>query len=199
MTNHIPLPPIERLNELLEIVPIAPSQFKIQSGLIWKVNRGRQRAGSVAGTKSPNLKTPSRFDWSVKVDGGQYRVSRVIYFMANGVDPGELQVDHKDQNPMNNNVGNLRLGDDSLQGHNRRTFENNKSGVAGVCWHKNAKKWQAQLEYERELFYLGRYTCKIDAARVVNDKILELGLDKIGKPLHDLETLKCDCAGCSNG
>jgi hypothetical protein len=31
---------------------------------------------------------------------------------------------------------------------------------------------------------------------VVNNKIIELELDKIGKPLHDLEALKCDCGKC---
>ena len=197
MPKHRPLPPIELLNELLEIVPIAPSQFEIQSGLVWKVNRtGTARAGSVAGTKKPSLITPGRFDWQVQVDERAYLVSRLIYLMANGVDPGELTVDHEDQNPMNNNVGNLRLGDDSLQEHNKRPRKDNTSGAVGVCWDKNAKKWRAQLQHEREKFYLGYHTCKIEAARVVNDKILELGLDKIGKPLNDLEALECECCEC---
>ena len=197
MTNHIPLPPIERLNELLEIVPIAESQFKIQSGLVWKVDRGtRGRAGSVAGSKQPNSKTPGRFDWRVEVDGRKYYVSRVIYFMANGVDPGELEVDHEDQNSLNNNVGNLRLGGSSLQGHNQGLQSNNTSGAKGVCWHKKRRKWEAQLKHEREKLYLGRYTCKIEAARVVNNKILELELDKIGKDLIDLESINCDCKCC---
>jgi hypothetical protein len=199
MTKHIALPPIEQLNELLEIVPIAESQFKIQSGLIWKVGRqGTKGIGSVAGSKKPNPKTPGRFDWRVQVDGRFYYVSRVIYFMANGVDPGELTVDHEDQNPMNNNVGNLRLGDGSLQEHNKGLDSNNKSGAKNVTWHKNAKKWMARLSYKGEDFHLGYHTCKIEAARVVNAKILELGLDKIGKPLIDLESLECSCSSCQN-
>jgi len=133
----------------------------------------------------------------VSVDRKDYTVSRIIYLMANGVDPGELEVDHKDQNPMNNNVGNLRLGDDSLQGHNRKTFENNKSGAKGVSPYKKGK-WRADLTYKGEQFYLGIHTCKIEAARVVNNKILELELDKIGKPLIDLENLECSCSSCQN-
>jgi hypothetical protein len=196
MTKHIALPPVERLNELLEIVPIAPSQFKIQSGLVWRVKRnGTKGIGSVAGSKVPNLKTPGRFDWRVKVDGRQYYVSRVIYFMANGVDPGEFEVDHKDQNPMNNNVDNLRLGGDSLQQHNQGTYSNNTSGAKGVHLRANGK-WQAQLTHKREHFYLGTHTCLIEAARAYNNKIIELELDKIGKPLHDLEALNCDCEKC---
>jgi len=197
MAKFKPLPPLERLNELLEIVPIDPSQFEIQSGLVWRVSRGTQKAGSVAGNKNPNPSRQGRLDWRVKVDGRKYYASRVIYFMANGVDPGELEVDHEDQNPMNNNVGNLRLGDGSLQQHNQGPRKNNKSGAKGVDRLKNGK-WQAQLMYKRERFYLGCYTCKIDAARAYNDKIIELELDKIGKPLKDLEALKCDCSSCQN-
>ena len=198
MTEPIPLPPLERLNELLEIAPIPKSQIEIQSGLIWKVSRGPQRAGSVAGSKNPNLITPGRFDWQVGIDGRKYTASRVIYFMANGVDPGELEVDHKDQNPMNNNVGNLRLGDDSLQGHNKRPQSNNTSGAVGVCWDKKRRKWKAYLTYEREDFYLGLHTCKIEAARAYNNKAIELELDKIGKPLHDTTKLTCTCSNCVN-
>ena len=196
MTEPIPLPPLERLNELLEIAPIPKSQIEIKSGLIWKVSRGPQRAGSVAGSKNPNLITPGRFDWQVGIDQRYYLVSRVIYFMANGIDPGELEVDHEDRNPMNNNVWNLRLGDGSLQEHNKGPLSNNTSGAKGVTWNKRSKKWKAQLEYKGEYFYLGLHTCKIEAARVVNDKVIELELDKIGRPLHDLEALDCDCSTC---
>ena len=200
MPKPIALPPIQRLNELLEIVPIAPSQFGIQSGLLWKVNRGnRGKAGSTAGYKRPHSGTPGRFDWTVMVDGRKYLASRLIYFMANGEDPGELEVDHEDQNSLNNNVWNLRLGTQLIQKHNRGTQINNTSGAVGVVWDKDVKKWRAWLKHERKRFELGRHICKIKAARAVNAKVIELELDKIGKPLHDLEALKCECADCSNG
>ena len=198
MPNHIPLPPIELLNERFEIVPIAPSQFGIQSGLIWKVNRrGTARAGSVAGSKKPNRSKQGRFDWRVKVDGRLYTASRLIYFMANGVDPGELEVDHEDWNPMNNNVWNLRLLTSSPQKHNQGPLANNTSDAKGVTWDRNAKKWRAELRHKGERFRLGYHTCLIEAARVVNNKILELELDKIGKPLIELNSIKCSCGKCS--
>jgi len=198
MPKHIALPPIERLNELLEIVPVAPSQFETCSGLIWKVWRGgTARAGSVAGSKRPNPSKPGRFDWKVRVDGRKYFVSRVIYLMANGVDPGELEVDHEDWNSLNNNVGNLRLGGRSLQGHNQGPNSNNTSGAKGVGWRKNAKKWRARLKHKGKDFYLGTHTCKIEAARAYNNKIIELELDKIGKPLLELNSIKCSCGKCS--
>ena len=198
MTKHTPLPPLERLNELFEIVPIAESQLKIQSGLVWKVKRrGTRGIGSVAGTKQPHSKTPGRFDWRVGVDGSYYFVSRLIYFMATSEDPGELEVDHKDRNPMNNNFGNLRLGVELVQENNRGTLSSNTSGAVGVSPLKNGK-WRAQLWHKGEHFHLGCYTCLIEAARVVNNKIIELELDKIGKPLNNLEATGCDCPQCCN-
>jgi hypothetical protein len=195
MTKPIALPPIEQLNELFEIVPIPKSQIGTHSGLVWKIKRnGTKGIGSVAGNKRPSSITPGRFDWVVYVDGRYYTTSRVIYLMANGVDPGEFQVDHEDQNPLNNNVWNLRLLTSSPQCHNKKPRIDNKSGAVGVSQRKNGK-WQAELVDKGKHFYLGTHTCLIEAARVVNDKILELGLDKIGKPLIDLESLE---RGCSN-
>jgi len=192
MTKHIALPPIQRLNELLEVVEIPEDKYGVWSGLVWKIGRrGTKGIGSVAGYKSPAATTPGRFDWQLMVDGRIYTASRIVYLMANGVDPGELQVDHKDRNPLNNNVENLRLGDRVLQGHNRGSRSDNTSGSVGVCWDKKAGKWQAHFCNERKRLLLGRYTCKIEAARVYNNKVIELELDKIGKPLNDLENLEC--------
>jgi HNH endonuclease len=145
MRNYRPLPPIERLNELLEVVEIPPNKFGRWSGLIWKVNRGgAARAGSVAGTPMPDTSNPDRIDWRVGLDGVKYVASRVIYFMVYGENPGNAQVDHEDQNWFNNNPGNLRLDvNGDIQQANRGILWNNTSGVVGVDWHKNARRWRA--------------------------------------------------------
>jgi len=194
MAKTIALPAYERLHELFEIVLIAESEFGIQSGLVWKVSRrGRARKGSVAGSKVSNFKQPSRFDWLVGVDRKIYLASRVLYLMANGVDPGELTVDHEDQNSLNNNIWNLRIADHVLQKHNQKQRSTNTSGATGVYWNKRAKKWLAQLRYDGRRRSLGYFTCKIEAAHVWNEKVIELGFDKLGKPLNNLSELTCNC------
>ena len=196
MPNHIPLPPLERLNELFEVVPIDPSQFKVKSGLIRKKDRGGQKKGSIAGFLKSDSNHPGRLDWQVSVDGKSYYTARLIYYMITKVDPGEAQIDHKDKNPMNNNVLNLRLSTLSLQGHNQGLQSNNKSGAIGVSWHKETNKWVARLWHENKGLYLGLHTCKITAAKTINNKIIELELHKIGKPLNNLEILECRCKCC---
>lgn len=137
MPKFKPLPPLERLNELFEIVEIPPEKFGEWSGLIWKVGRqGTKGIGSVAGFLIKCHKTPSRFVWHVKINQKTYLASRVIYYMENRVDPGDLEVDHRDRNTFNNNVRNLRLLSSTLQKHNRGLQSNNTSGVAGVNWYK---------------------------------------------------------------
>ena len=195
MPKPIALPPIERLNELFEIVPIAPSQFKIQSGLIWKVNRrGSARAASVAGSLRPDSRRPGRLDWTICVDDVLYFASRIIYYMMHGEDPGNIQVDHKDQNPLNNNGWNLRLDvDGNIQQANQPMRRDNTSGVRGVSWDKRAGKWKAQASIKGKDTYLGYFTCKIEAARAVRDKWIELGWNKLGRELPDLNKIKCSC------
>lgn len=199
MPKHKPLPPLERLNELLEIVPIAESQFGTHSGLVCKEKRrGTRGVGGIAGSLASNVQQPGRFDWKVRVDGEVYAASRLIYYMANGVDPGEFEVDHKDTNPFNNNAGNLRLDSENrlLQKHNKKVYSNNTSGVRNMYWDKKAKKWRSQLRYKLKLIDLGFFTCRKEAAFAINEKIIELELDKLGKPLNDPEAIECDCCNC---
>lgn len=196
MAKTIPLPTFDRLHELLNIVPIAESQFGKHSGLTWKINRNKQKAGNVAGTLQLESKSEKRLDWRVRIDGKKYLVSRIIYFMVNGVDPGNIEVDHQDRNPLNNNISNLSLKSRSMQVHNRGTLANNTSGAVGVIWHKQAKKWQAKLRHNKKSYSLGLYNCKTEAACAYNKKVLQFNLDKIGKPLNNLEAIDCCCGVC---
>lgn len=199
MTNYRPLPPLERLKELLEVVEVPEDKYGKWSGLVWKVNRGRQRAGSVAGTPQPTPSNPDRVDWRVRVDCADYIASRIIYYITYGEDPGNTQVDHEDQNWLNNNARNLRLDADlSIQQVNSPMYRNNTSSVVGVSWDKSTKKWKAQVLIENKRKYLGLFTCKIRAARVVRDEWIKLEWHKLGRKLPNLNKIECDCSDCSN-
>lgn len=198
MPKYRPMPPLERLHELLEVVEIPEDKYGEWSGLVWKVSRrGIVRAGSTAGSLRLNPKNPNRTDWKIRVDGLNYFASRVIYYMTHGEDPGDIQVDHKDQNWLNNNAWNLRLDvNGDTQQINRPMFRRNTSGVVGVFWNKAARKWKASVTSEGKPQHLGYYTCKIEAARAVRDKWIQLGWDKLGRKLPDLNTIECSC--CHN-
>jgi hypothetical protein len=197
MPKHTPMPPLERLHELFEVVPIPESQFGIQSGLINKFWRGGTAlAGRRAGNLQPNPGKKDRFDWVVLVDKTNYLVSRIVFYMVNGIDPGNAKIDHKDQNPLNNNITNLRLADNSLQGHNRAKRYDNTSGAVGGSWRNDAKTWRVSLNNKGSCIFRRSFRCKLKAANAYNEKVIELNLDKIGKPLNDLESISCECADC---
>jgi len=83
-------------------------------------------------------------------------------------------VDHVDRNTCNNLESNLRPCNRSENQHNKDKQLNNTSGFKGVCWHKNMKKWQAQIKINGKNKHLGYYDNIIDAARAYNNAAKEL-------------------------
>lgn len=194
MSKTLPLPPLERLNELFEIVEIPEADIGIRSGLVHKISRGSNaQKGGVAGCI---CSTNKRSVWRVGVNGKLYYVSRIIYYMAHTIDPCEFEVDHINQNSLDNNVFNLRLADRVLQNHNQKKKSSNSSGVVGVSWFRERNKWRASYSNNGVWKHIGLYACKLEAAKAYNERILSDGLDKFGKPLNDLRLITCECSPC---
>ena len=80
--------------------------------------------------------------------------------------PDHLQVDHKDGNGLDNQKENLRICTQSQNLGNRGIMKSNTSGVKGVHWDKNAKKWRARLGMNGKRKCLGLFS-NIDEAKNV--------------------------------
>ena len=91
-----------------------------------------------------------------------YRTSRVVFAMTNGHWPKQ-QVDHEDQNKLNNSPDNLRDIDQFENMKNGPLQRNNKSGHTGVSWNKNAHKWVAYIRHGGKRLQLGYFHKKSDA------------------------------------
>lgn len=88
----------------------------------------------------------------VTVNGEGHYVHRIIMIMNGHLISG-LEVDHIDGDRMNNNSSNLRVVSKRENALNQKIPKNNNSGVIGVCWCKNMKKWMASIGGMRsELF-----------------------------------------------
>lgn len=74
-------------------------------------------------------------------------------------------VDHINHNKLDNRRDNLRIVTNSQNQMNRDKPCNNTSGVKGVYWHKNQQKWQANIQINGTLYYLGLFDKKEDAIR----------------------------------
>lgn len=71
--------------------------------------------------------------------------------------PEELEVDHRDGNPLNNRKKNLVNVTHSKNMFNLKVANNNSSGYSGVSWHKETKKWRAYINLKGKQIYLGLY------------------------------------------
>jgi len=84
------------------------------------------------------------------------------------------QIDHKDQNPLNNQRPNLRSATVSQNLHNRGAQKNSTTGVKGVYFDKRLGKYRAQIGFEDKKYYLGLYDTIPEAAAVIQEKREEL-------------------------
>lgn len=84
------------------------------------------------------------------------------------------RIDHKDQNPLNNQRKNLRAATHSQNLHNCGASKNSTTGVKGVWFHKARGKYVAEIRVEGKLYWLGRFDILAEAAVVVQKKREEL-------------------------
>ena len=95
----------------------------------------------------------------------RYFAHRVIWAHFHGLWPDE-DIDHQDGNRSHNAIKNLRSVSRKLNCRNKRLRDNNKSGVNGVYWSKQSKKWAAQIRVDGGRVHLGVFDDLRDAARV---------------------------------
>ncbi len=77
-----------------------------------------------------------------KIDGVFYLLHRLAWFYVHGLWPDE-QIDHRDMNPTNNAIANLREASPSQQKSNMKAQRRNKTGYKGVQFCKKSKKYRA--------------------------------------------------------
>ncbi len=88
--------------------------------------------------------------------------------------PEGIEVDHKNNNTLDNRRSNLRFADRSQNAANRRASLVSKSGYKGVTRTRNGGKWRARITYKRTCIWLGLFDCVEDAAAAYRKKALEL-------------------------
>jgi AP2 domain len=83
-------------------------------------------------------------------------------------------VDHHDNDGLNNRKYNLRSCVQSQNGMNRGKPVSNKSGYKGVSWAKHANKWTAHIQANKKQENLGLFTDPVEAAKAYDQRAREL-------------------------
>ena len=134
----------EEARELLDYDPYTGE-------LRWKKYRaGNAKAGDVAGYK--------RFDGYIQVtiNRTKYYAHHIAWLLHHGNWP-EDQLDHKDHDPSNNKIENLRAASYSINLKNQALRCDNTSGTCGISWDTDRRKWTARIKVGPKYKFLGRF------------------------------------------
>ena len=127
----------------------------VTGALRWRCDKGRAKAGSLAGhaTKDGHLR--------VKFDGREHMVHRVIWLWVTGAWP-DLEIDHRDGCGSNNAWLNLRKATTRVNRQNqRRPRADSAIQLQGVKRHRN--KFKARITVNGRQQYLGLFDSEADA------------------------------------
>lgn len=98
-----------------------------------------------------------------KINGKGVPLHHIIMDMPNS------NIDHINQNPLDNRKCNLRLCNQHQNTANTGLFKHNTSGYKGVCWDSGRKKYMAKIKVYGRTKFLGRYDTPEQAALAYNE------------------------------
>ena len=88
--------------------------------------------------------------------------------------PHGLEIDHKNNNGLDNRRCNLRFCTRSQNMANSRGHRRRRSSFKGVSFHKEYKKWRAIITQNKKNQHLGFFRSQVRAAKAYDDKAKEL-------------------------
>ena len=153
------LPSREELLEYLEY-------NKITGIVTYKKVKGGKRIGSEVG--STDSKGYKRASWK----GKSYALSRIIWMLVTGEDPGEDIIDHEDKVRNNNKWSNLRRIDSSGNNFHGNDIPNS-TGYRCVKLLPSGR-FQAVINKDKKRYSLGTYATAEEAHQVYLAKAAEL-------------------------
>ena len=161
MSKSKPLPPFERLFEVFG--------YDESGQLFWKKS---PHPKSRVALGKPISSIDAAGYGRVKLDGQYYKIHRIIWAMANSLDPGDLEIDHQNRNKLDNRPQNLRIATQKQNKQNR--IFTPKGATGELCIFPSPARCKNKpytVEVCRQ--YLGMYAT-LEQARTARDEYLVL-------------------------
>jgi len=146
--KRMPPPTLARLKELLDYDP--------QTGIFtWKMAESKRiKVGCRAGCKD----SYSGY-WVIYIDRKRYYGHRLAWFWVHGQWPTVL--DHKNRDPSDNRISNLRKASPGQSRANTKIHKNNSSKFKGV--RQSGRGWAAIIRCNGKKIYLGTFATPEEA------------------------------------
>jgi len=139
-------------------------------------NLSRAKIGSRAGSDRAG---PYRI---LKIDKKNYLEHRMVWLYVFGIFP-QGDIDHKNLNKKDNRLSNLRLASDSQNRQNTGISKRNTSGVKGVTWCVQKRRWRAMIKLHDDKWqtHLGYFKNK-DDAKAAYDNAAKIYFGEFARP-----------------
>ena len=133
-------------------------EFNPDTGIFThKINKGKARAGMVAGGK--HKATNAIY---LRINGKKELAHRIAWLYHFGELP-DGDIDHINHDRSDNRIRNLRVVDHSTNMKNKTKYSNNRYGCTGVSVDKRVGKYRAYISENGKQESLGYYTNYEDA------------------------------------
>ena len=142
--------------------------YNLNTGIFtWLVANHNRKIGDEAGTLYNGY-------IRICINYKRYPAHHLVWLYIYGVFPIK-QLDHINHNPSDNRIENLREASQKTNSQNASKSKKNTSGFKGVSWDKEKNKWRARIRINNKNVHLGYFVCLLDAARVYDEKALDVG------------------------
>lgn len=123
-------------------------------------NRVFRGLRALEGAKAGSLTTGGYIEISIRKR--KYAAHRLAWLYVYGKWP-RYNVDHINRIKTDNRVSNLRDVTQIENGQNKSLHRNNTSGVTGIDWHRQNKRWRVRIRVNWQSINLGYYVNLSDA------------------------------------
>lgn len=154
---------------------IVPADFPRTDPMSYKVIKTKN--GFDVSVDESDFEYVSQFRWYARQNKRQ-RTHYAYAYLKSRITPmhrllmkpsGDQEVDHRDGNGLNNQRINLRVCTRQQNCRNKQIAINNRTGVRGVHFDKEKRKFRAMIGHEKRVIHIG-YFSDIEAAKAAYTK-----------------------------
>lgn len=142
--------------------------YNAETGVFTWLNPPNKRIkiGSIAGCF---VKTTGY--WQIGINGTRYLAHRLAWYFIHGSFP-EGNIDHINQNKLDNRIVNLRISTVSQNACNAPKHRDNRSGYKGVDFDKRKNKYRARIRINNKQIQIGYFATAEEAAKAYDDVVI---------------------------